>query len=90
MSEEKITREQRRKVRDVKKRSGVIVEVDGAQDKRGLSRRYDVDLAARSCTCPAWRFQKKPITERTCKHLEAALRKEEALQANLNRRDGDG
>jgi hypothetical protein len=23
------------------------------------------------CTCPAWRFQRIPATERTCKHLKA-------------------
>ena len=26
-----------------------------------------------SCTCPAWRNQKKPIQARTCKHLKAYL-----------------
>jgi hypothetical protein len=23
------------------------------------------------CTCAAWRFQRKPVTARTCKHLQA-------------------
>lgn len=30
------------------------------------------------CTCEAWKYQRKPVTERTCKHLQAF-----ALQANL-------
>lgn len=80
MSDEKVTREQRRKVREVKRRSGIIVEVDGSRDHK-----YLVDLAVRSCTCPAWRFQKKPISERTCKHLDAALRKDGEMQFNLNK-----
>ena len=23
------------------------------------------------CTCEAWKFQKRPVIERTCKHLQA-------------------
>lgn len=23
------------------------------------------------CDCEAWKFQKRPVTERTCKHLQA-------------------
>ncbi len=30
------------------------------------------------CTCEAWKFQRKPVNERTCKHLQAF-----ACQANL-------
>jgi len=30
------------------------------------------------CSCEAWKYQSKPVTERTCKHLQAF-----ALQANL-------
>ncbi len=26
-----------------------------------------------SCTCPAWQFQKGPLTRRTCKHLKGVL-----------------
>lgn len=78
MSDGKITREERRNVREVKRRSGVIVEVNGSKDHK-----YLVDLAAQSCTCPAWRFQKKPISERTCKHLDEALRKDGEMQSNL-------
>lgn len=27
-----------------------------------------------SCTCPAWKFQKKPVHQRTCKHIQAYLK----------------
>jgi len=23
------------------------------------------------CTCPAWKYQRKPVQERTCKHIKA-------------------
>lgn len=72
----KITREERKKLRTMKQRSGVIVEMEGSNGHKHL-----VDLAARSCTCPAWRFQKKPIQDRTCKHVEAAVREHEQTYA---------
>lgn len=31
------------------------------------------DGIGHTCTCPAWRFQRKPITNRTCKHIEDYL-----------------
>ena len=24
------------------------------------------------CTCPAWKFQRKPVADRVCKHMRAA------------------
>ncbi len=33
--------------------------------------RYYVNLAKNWCTCRAFRFQKRPVGERTCKHLAA-------------------
>lgn len=36
--------------------------------------RYYVNLEKPWCTCPAFRFQKVPVGERTCKHLAAARR----------------
>jgi len=41
-------------------------------------REYEIREAADKthlyCSCPAWKFQKKPVTERTCKHLQAFLK----------------
>lgn len=37
------------------------------------SRTYDVRKGRDGnvyCTCPAWRFQRKPVAERTCKHID--------------------
>lgn len=35
--------------------------------------KYFVNVEKRYCTCPAWRFQKVPADQRTCKHLETVL-----------------
>jgi len=38
------------------------------------STNYTVSLDAAgvwSCTCPSWKFSKKPIQHRACKHLRA-------------------
>lgn len=35
--------------------------------------KYFVNLEKRHCSCPAWRFQKIPADQRTCKHLDAVL-----------------
>jgi hypothetical protein len=40
------------------------------------SKQYKITRGANGhiyCDCPAWRFQKKPATQRTCKHLKALM-----------------
>ena len=31
---------------------------------------YETDLDRNYCSCPAWKFQRKPALQRTCKHIE--------------------
>lgn len=46
---------------------GETTEVQGSADEPYRLKRLG---AVYSCTCPAWRYQSKPINQRTCKHLK--------------------
>jgi hypothetical protein len=53
------------------KRPALLAKVP-SMSKEGVG--YDVRKGADGniyCTCPAWRFQRKPLMERTCKHIKA-------------------
>ena len=40
-----------------------------------------VDLVRGYCSCPAWKFQKRPPSQRTCKHLDRLAREQFDLAA---------
>jgi len=46
-------------------RPGVTYEVVLHLDAKGSFK-----AGAFSCSCPAWRYQRRPVSERTCKHVQ--------------------
>jgi len=36
------------------------------------------------CTCPAWKYQRKPVKERSCKHIQQFLKEKERKAGCIN------
>ena len=52
---------------------------------------YRIDVSMNTCTCPAWKYQRKPVPERSCKHLSPyRVQYERLKQGDRKRGEGRG